>query len=154
MSDRASASDRQAGHLQLYLGTNGARGHIMDFTAAGGGPQATCLILRTLGRRSGEPRLSPLLYGQDGERLVIVASKEGAASHPAWFLNLEANPEIGVQIGDKKYRGLAHIEKGSERRRLFDFMVKSYPPYVDYQARTQRQIPIVTIELQSQVDQL
>src|SRR5271166_771404 len=80
-------------HRDLYQKTDGAEGHFVDFSRAGGSAETPCLILKTIGRRSGEAKLLPLIYGQDGGRFVIVASKGGAPKHPAWFLNLEATPE-------------------------------------------------------------
>src|ERR1700744_2809470 len=101
-------------HLDLYLKTDGAEGHLVDFTAFGGSRETPCLILKTTGRRSGAAKLLPLIYGEDAGRFVIVASKGGAPHHPAWFLNLQADPEVGFQVVDKKYRGVARIAQGAE----------------------------------------
>ena len=79
-------------------------------------------------------------------RFVVVASKGGAPNHPAWFLNLRDRPDIRFQVEDKKYRGFARITSGAERERLFRMMTKLYPPYNDYQAKTAREIPVVTLE--------
>jgi len=141
-------------HLDLYQRTNGAEGHLVDFSRAGGSAETPCLILKTIGRRSGEAKLLPLIYGEDGDNFVIVASKGGAPKHPAWYLNLDANPEVGFQVGDKKYRGLARSAKGAERERLFAKMAAEFPPYTAYQARTEREIPVVVLEPQAEVDTL
>jgi deazaflavin-dependent oxidoreductase (nitroreductase family) len=141
-------------HRDLYLKTNGAEGHLVDFTRAGGSRETPCLILKTVGRRSGEPKLVPLIYGRDGERFVVVASKGGAPKHPAWFLNLVATPDVGFQVIDKKYRGVARVTKGAERERLFAMMAGVYPPYTAYQARTEREIPVVALEARGETEQL
>jgi deazaflavin-dependent oxidoreductase (nitroreductase family) len=112
------------------------------------------LILKTIGRNSGEPRLHPLIYGNDDGRFVIVASKGGAAKHPAWFLNLEAAPEVEFQVVDKKYRGVARALQGGERERLFAMMDEIFPPYLAYQARTKRDIPVVLLEPKAEVQRL
>jgi deazaflavin-dependent oxidoreductase (nitroreductase family) len=144
----------QDAHLALYQRTNGAEGHLVDFTRGGGPAQTPCLILKTKGRRSGEAKLLPLIYGQDAGRFVVVASKGGAPKHPAWFLNLEAEPEVSFQVIDKKYRGVARVAQGAERERLFSAMAEIFPPYRAYQAKTERQIPVVLLEPQAETDQL
>jgi deazaflavin-dependent oxidoreductase (nitroreductase family) len=141
-------------HLDLYLKTNGAEGHLVDFSAFGGSLETPCLILKTTGRRSGEPKLLPLIYGEDAGRFVIVASKGGAPKDPSWFLNLEAKPEVEFQVIDKKYRGVAKVAQGAERDRLYAMMAKIYPPYIPYQAKTDRQIPVVLLEPQGEIDSL
>jgi deazaflavin-dependent oxidoreductase (nitroreductase family) len=141
-------------HLEAYLRTDGAEGHLVDFTAGGGPVETPCLILKTTGRRSGEPKLIPLIYGEDGGRFVIVASKGGAPEHPAWYLNLEAKPEVEFQVVDKKYKGVAKTVKGAERERLYALMAKIYPPYIPYQAKTDREIPVVVLEPQGSIDKL
>jgi len=141
-------------HRDLYLKTNGAEGHLVDFTRAGGSQETPCLILKTVGRRSGEPKLVPLIYGRDGERFVVVASKGGAPKHPAWFLNLVATPEVGFQVIDKKYRGVARVTQDAERERLFAMMAGVYPPYTAYQARTEREIPVIALEARGEIERL
>ena len=141
-------------HRDLYFSTNGAEGQYADFSAAGGSAETPCLILKTTGRKSGEAKILPLIYGEDGKSFVIVASKGGAPAHPAWFLNLEANPQVEFQVGAKKYRGTARIAAGAERERLYAMMEKVYPPYTEYQARTERQIPVVLLDPQGEVSSL
>jgi deazaflavin-dependent oxidoreductase (nitroreductase family) len=141
-------------HRELYLKTDGAEGHLMDFSRAGGPAQTPCLILKTTGRKSGEAKLLPLIYGEDGGRFVIVASKGGAPKHPAWFLNLEANPEVEFQVVDKKYRGVAKAVQGAERERLFAKMAEIFPPYLAYKARTAREIPVVVLEPKTPIERL
>ena len=142
-------------HLAAYLRTDGAEGHLVDFTIAGGPIETPCLILKTTGRRSGEAKMIPLIYGQDAGRYVIIASKGGAPEHPAWYLNLEAMPEVEFQVIDKKYRGVAStVRDGAERKRLYAMMAAIYPPYIDYQAKTEREIPVVVLEPRTPIDRL
>jgi deazaflavin-dependent oxidoreductase (nitroreductase family) len=141
-------------HRDLYLRTNGAEGHLADFSAAGGSSDTPCLILKTTGRKSGEAKMLPLIYGKDGGNFVIVASKGGAPKHPAWYLNLAANPEVEFQVADKKYRGAAKPAQGAERERLFAMMADVYPPYIAYKARTEREIPVVVLEPQAEIERL
>jgi deazaflavin-dependent oxidoreductase (nitroreductase family) len=141
-------------HRDLYLRTNGAEGHLADFSVAGGSSETPCLILKTTGRKSGEAKMLPLIYGKDGGNFVIVASKGGAPKHPAWYLNLVANPEVEFQVADRKYRGVATSAQGAERERLFAMMAEVYPPYIAYQARTERRIPVVVLEPKTEIDRL
>ncbi len=141
-------------HLELYQRTDGAEGHILDFSKVGASAETPCLILKTTGRKSGEAKLLPLIYGEDGDNYVIVASKGGAPQHPAWYLNLDANPEVGFQVGAKKYRGKASTATGAERERLFKMMAGVFPIYNTYQAGTDREIPVVVLEPRAEVEQL
>jgi deazaflavin-dependent oxidoreductase (nitroreductase family) len=141
-------------HLAAYLKTDGAEGHFVDFSGVGGPPEVPCLILKTTGRKSGEPKMLPLIYGKDGDRFVIVASKGGAPQHPAWFLNLEAKPEVEFQVADKKYRGVASTVDGAERERLYKMMAEIFPAYLAYQAKTDREIPVVVLEPKGAIERL
>lgn len=133
-------------HLDRYLATNGAEGHLRDFTVGGGKRDTPNLLLTTTGRKSGKPIMLPLIYGTDGGRYVIVASKGGAPEHPAWYLNLLAKPQVGVQVLDKKFHATARTASGEERRRLWQLMAEVFPPYNDYQKLTAREIPVVVLE--------
>ena len=141
-------------HLEDYLKTDGKHGHLVDFTAVGGPDNVPCLILDTVGRKSGDEKMLPLIYGTDGKNFVIVASKGGAPEHPAWFLNLQAHPEVKFQVVDKKYRGRARIAAGTERKSLYEMMTKIFPAYAQYQAKTDREIPVVILEPESEIDRL
>ncbi len=141
-------------HLESYLKTDGAVGHYADFSQFGGPEKTPCLILEVTGRKSGAPQRVPLIYGKDGNGFVIIASKGGAPEHPAWFLNIEAHPELKFQVADKKYRGKARLAESPERERLYDMMAKIYPPYVEYQKKTERRIPVVVLEPEAELDQL
>jgi deazaflavin-dependent oxidoreductase (nitroreductase family) len=144
----------QEAHTKAYLKSDGAEGRLVDFTPAGGSAETPCLILKTTGRKSGDARVLPLIYGTDGDKFVIVASKGGAPKHPAWFLNLEANPKVEFQVGARKYRGEAKPAQGAERGRLFKMMEGVYPPYTAYQARTEREIPVVVLVPQGEIERL
>lgn len=143
----------QQRHVELYLRSNGAEGHVVDLGRPGA-PEVTCLLLQTTGRKSKAPRTTPLIYGHDGDRFVIVASKGGAPDHPAWFLNLRDQPEVRFQVADKKYRGAARITSGAERERLFHMMEGLFPPYRSYQAKTAREIPVVVLEPREKIERL
>jgi F420H(2)-dependent quinone reductase len=103
------------------------------------------LLLDHVGRKSGTRRTAPLLYVEDGDDLVIVASKGGARDHPAWFLNLMANPETTVQVGPQKRRVVARQAKPRERKRLWPVVVGVWSDYESYQRHTEREIPLVIL---------
>jgi len=107
---------------------------------------APVLLLTTVGRKSGRPRTAPLLYLQDGENVVIVASKGGMSHHPVWYLNLEADPDVKVQIGSDRRRMRARRASDEEKAKLWPRLVAMYRDYDDYQARTDRNIPVVVLE--------
>jgi deazaflavin-dependent oxidoreductase (nitroreductase family) len=103
------------------------------------------LLLITSGRKTGRERTTPLLYLEDGENLVVVASVGGAPRHPDWYWNLKANPEARVQMQERTLRVRAQEAEGEEKRRLWRRVVEMYPPYEDYQQRTQREIPVFVL---------
>lgn len=127
-----------AEHTKRYLESNGEDGHIWN-----GVPT---LLLTTIGRRSGEPLLLPLIYGTDGGRYLLVASKGGAPEHPHWYKNLVANPEVAVQVGADKFAARARTASEDEKPPLWETMAKLWPAYNEYQAKTERPIPVVIIE--------
>ena len=127
-----------AEHMKEYLATNGADGHIWN-----GVPT---LLLTTTGRKSSESRTLPLIYGKDGARFVIVASRGGAPDHPGWYKNLAAQPAVQVQVAADRFKARASTAKGAERKRLWQLMAKIWPAYDEYQAKTSREIPVVTLE--------
>ncbi len=104
------------------------------------------LLLEHVGRRTGEPRSTPLLYIDDGPRLVVVASNAGDQRPPAWWLNLQHKSEAAVQVGREHYRVLAREADASEQERLWPILEESYRYYADYRARTRRKISIVILE--------
>ena len=133
-------------HLTAYLTTDGAAGHWYDASAKGGPRCVASLLLTTLGRKSGKELQLPLFYGESDEGLVIVASKGGAPEHPAWYLNLEANPDVKVQVGADKYAARARTVTGEKRAEMWAMMNKVWPFYDAYQKKTQREIPVVVLE--------
>jgi len=125
-------------HVKRYIETDGAEGHEWR--------GAHTLILTTTGRRSGEPRSTPLIYGRWGEDYVVVASKGGAPEHPAWYLNLSEDSEVGVQVLADRFRARARTATAEERPELWTLMTASWPAYDEYQRKTGREIPVVVLE--------
>lgn len=133
-------------HLTRYLASNGADGHLWDATLGGGTGLCPTLLLTTVGRKSGEALTLPLIYGRAGNAYVVIASKGGAPAHPAWYLNLAANPEVGVQVMAERFTARARSASGAERSALWQMMVGVYHPYEKYQAATAREIPVVVLD--------
>ena len=107
---------------------------------------APLLLLTTTGARSGQPRVAPLAYTTDNGRVVVIASKGGAPTHPDWFHNLRANPEVTVELGTETFPARATIPAGAERQRLFEQMAAQMPNFAEYQRNTTRQLPVVVLE--------
>ena len=106
----------------------------------------TLLLLHTTGAKSGLPRLNPTAYTQDGNRLVIIASKGGADTHPDWYYNVVANPNVTIEVGTEKYDAVATVEEEPERTRLYDRMTAQYPGFEEYRQKTSRIIPVITLK--------
>ena len=127
-------------------------GLIKEFRENGGkavsGPfvNAPLLLLTTTGAKSGKPFTTPLVYTKDGDRIVIIASKGGFPTNPAWFHNLKAHPTTTIELGKEKFQAKANITKDPERQRLFDAQAKLMPVFNEYQKNTQRQIPVIVLE--------
>ena len=133
-------------HVELYL-RDGEAGHHWDASLGGGEGMLTTLLLTTRGRKSGKQLIIPLIYRPtDSGGYCVIASKGGAPAHPAWFLNLEAEPQVQIQVANDKYQAVARIASGDERQQLWQLMVDYYAPYTDYQAATQREIPVVVLD--------
>lgn len=132
-------------HLQRYLATDGAEGYWWDSTIGGGKGMVPTLLLTTVGNKTGRVLTMPLIFGESGKDYVVVASKAGAPTHPAWYLNLTAQPNVEVQVKGDKFKARARTATGEERARLWAKMVDIYGPYADYQKKTDRQIPIVVL---------
>jgi len=127
-------------HVDRYRETDGEEGYRWQ-------RDTTVLILTTKGRRSGEQRDSALIFRDDDGRSVIVASKGGHPEHPAWFLNMESNPDdVEIQIKADRFPVRHHVAEGEERERLWKLMTEAWADYDDYQAKTDRQIPVVVLE--------
>ena len=104
------------------------------------------LLLTTTGRKSGQPRTWPLTYVRDGDRIVVIASAAGLPEHPAWYLNLRANPRVTVQLGQERREMNAETATGEERERLWAQISRDHPQYAGYQQKTTRQIPVVLLK--------
>jgi deazaflavin-dependent oxidoreductase (nitroreductase family) len=133
-------------HLERYIATDGEDGYLWDATLGGGKGMIPTLLLTTTGRKSGRELTLPLIFGTSGPDYVVVASKGGAPAHPAWYLNLEANPTVKVQVKADKFTARAHTANVQERAALWPRMVEIYGPYADYQQKTDRQIPVVVLK--------
>ena len=125
-------------HTQRYRETDGKEGHEWQGTQT--------LLLTTIGRKSGEPRELPLIYGVNGDDYLIVASKGGADEPPAWYLNLKANPEVEVQVKGERFKAHARDATPEEKPELWKTMARAWPAYDEYQTKTSREIPIVILE--------
>ena len=125
-------------HVRRYVETDGAEGH--DWQGV------SVLILTTTGRRSGEARSTPLIYGRDGDDYLIVASKGGAPTDPDWYGNLVAEPDVTVQVRGDRFAAHARTATAEERPRLWKTVTSYWPSYDDYQRNTNREIPIVVLE--------
>jgi deazaflavin-dependent oxidoreductase (nitroreductase family) len=135
-------------HTDRYLSSGGTDGHMYTI-ARPGAPEITVpsLLLTTTGRKSGEKYLFPLFYGQAGDSYFVIASKGGAPEHPGWYRNLLANPEVDIQVRTTKLRARARTAGGEERARLWQQAVEFFPPYADYQIKSEgREIPVVVLD--------
>ena len=106
----------------------------------------TVLILTTTGAKSGETRENPLAYTRTGDNYVVIASKGGAPTHPAWFHNLLAKPEVKVEVLGETIPVRARVAEGEEHQRLYDAQAAVMPGFADYQRKTTRKIPVVVLE--------
>lgn len=106
----------------------------------------TLLLLHTTGAKSGLSRINPVAYTRDGDRLVIIASKGGADTHPDWYYNVLANPNVTIEVGTDKYDAVATVEKEPERTRLYDQMAAQYTGFEAYRQGTSRAIPVITLK--------
>jgi len=117
-----------------------------DGKVAGAFADAPLLLITTTGAKTGQQRTSPVVYTTDGDRLVIIASYAGRPTNPAWFTNLVANPEVTVEIPGETFAARAVVASGEYRDRLYAAQAKLMPAFDEYQAKTTRQIPVVTLE--------
>jgi len=125
-------------HIKVYRRTNGRVGaKLLWFPAA---------LITTTGRKSGRPRTTPTLYLDDGDRVILPASFGGRDTDPAWYLNLESNPEVHVQIRSRHLDLRARDATEDERKRYWPRLIRMYPPYRGYRQAADRQIPMVVCE--------
>ncbi len=144
---RADRADWAAQHLATYLESGGAKGHILDLSEVGGRSFTTHCLIRYTGRKSGQRYIKPLIYGNVGGEIVIVASKGGADSHPEWYLNVESRATLDVQIATEAFEATWREPEGDERHQVWEYMCHLYPPYIAYQQSTSRRIPLVMLSL-------
>jgi len=106
---------------------------------------APLLLFHSIGKRSGKTRVNPMMYLKDGERYLVFASKGGADTHPDWFLNLKAHPDVQIEVGDEKIDVHAEEIKGPEHDTFYARQAKLYPGFAEYQRKTKRIIPVVAL---------
>jgi proline iminopeptidase len=126
-------------HVRRYRETGGKEGH--DWKRG-----SKILLLTTKGRTTGEPRTTPLIYENDGDRYVIVASQGGAPEDPGWYRNLAKEPDVELQVLDEVFPARARTAEGEERDRLWKLAAQQWPDYDEYAKRTDREIPLVVLE--------
>jgi deazaflavin-dependent oxidoreductase (nitroreductase family) len=149
---RESTTGHEGVQVSEYDDTNASV--IKEFRAnagkVGGQFEGLALILiHHVGAKSGTVRVTPLVYVPDGDRLVIIASKGGAPTHPDWYYNVKANPVFDVEVGTEKFSVKATEVVGDERERLWARVVEQMPWFADYQRKTTRQIPLFTLTRES-----
>jgi len=125
-------------HTRRYKETDGEVGHDWQGTHT--------LLLTTTGRKTGEKRELPLIYGKHGDAYLVVASKGGADTPPAWYLNLKANPEVEVQVKGERFKARAREATPEEKPEMWKTMTAEWPAYDDYQKKTEREIPVIVLE--------
>ena len=134
-------------HANRYISSGGTEGHMYTVTPPGRSEMTVpSLLLTTVGRKSGDKYMFPLFYGKTGDSYIVVASKGGAPEHPGWYRNLLANPDVEVQVGPAKMKARARTATGEERTRLWEKSLEFWPPYADYQLKTEREIPVVVLD--------
>lgn len=126
-------------HIRRYRETGGEVGHIWR-------RGSKVLLLTTRGRNTGNETTTPLIYENDGDRYVIVASKGGYPEHPGWYLNLDKEPQVELQVKDEVFPARARTATGEERERLWQLAAQQWPDYDEYQKKTDREIPVVVLE--------
>ena len=124
---------------------------IDEFRANGGkvgGPfeGAPLLLLHTVGAKTGQARVNPMMYLADGDNYVVFASKAGAPTNPDWYHNLVANPRASIEVGDKTINVVAHVADDETRERLWPSWKERFPGFAEYESKTDRQIPVVVLE--------
>lgn len=126
-----------ARHIQEYVATDGRRGHRWSGVST--------LLLTSKGRTTGKLRRTALIYGIDQGNYIVVGSNGGSDRHPQWYVNLTAEPMVGIQVASDRLRGRATTAAGSERQRLWTLMTDIWPDYGRYDRTTSREIPVVVI---------
>jgi deazaflavin-dependent oxidoreductase (nitroreductase family) len=125
-------------HVERYRATDGEEGHDWQGTQT--------LLLTTTGRKSGELRTTPLIYGRRGEDYLVVASKGGSDTPPDWYRNIEQHADVELQVKDKRFKARGRDATPEEKPELWRTMTAEWPAYDEYQERTDREIPVVVLE--------
>jgi deazaflavin-dependent oxidoreductase (nitroreductase family) len=125
-------------HVRVYRETNGEQGYLWN--------GAPILLLTTKGRRSGMPRTIPIIFTPYGDSWIIMASRGGSPTHPAWYLNLVDEPRVQVQVKADVWDAVARTAPSPEREQIWGEAIKNWPNYDVYQSRTSRQIPVVVLD--------
>lgn len=107
------------------------------------------LLLTTTGARSGQRRTTPMMYIPDSDHLIVIASNVGASTHPDWYHNLVAHPQVTVEVGPETFDALAIIMEGTARQQLWTRITELYPFFFEHQAKTTRQIPVIALQRQA-----
>lgn len=139
----AARKDWKTEHMELYIGSGGTQGHIMDITPVGGPVLGTHCMIRFKGRKSGRTLITPLCYTMVGGEVLICGSKGGADHHPNWYLNLVSSPEVDFQIGTQAWKGKWREPEGAERDFAWQVLTSNFAFYKDYQATTDRVLPLI-----------
>jgi deazaflavin-dependent oxidoreductase (nitroreductase family) len=140
-------------HLRRYL-ADGLDGHYIDGRPFGGPEKTSTLLLKTIGRKSGKEYITPLIYDLASDEYIIIASNGGRDFHPAWFSNLTEKPDVRFQVAEDRYEGTWRVAEGDERAKLWSQMTSYYPPYNDYETRTDRRIPVVLLRADRKIEKL
>ncbi len=125
-------------HIREYVESNGRKGHLWQGVHT--------LLLTTRGRKTGKLHRTVLIYGRDGKNFLIVASNGGAPKYPNWYQNLVVHPKVEIQVGADIYTANSRTATNEEKPRLWKIMAEIFPNYIDYQAKTTREIPVVILE--------
>jgi deazaflavin-dependent oxidoreductase (nitroreductase family) len=126
-------------HVERYRATDGAEGH--DWMKG-----TSILLLTTTGAKTGEPRTTPLIYGRAGDAYLVVASKGGADEPPGWYVNLEKDPDVEIQVKADRMKARARTATPDEKPEMWRTMAAEWPDYDEYQTKTDREIPVVILE--------
>jgi deazaflavin-dependent oxidoreductase (nitroreductase family) len=129
-----------AEHVKQYVDSGGKEGHFWQ-------PGVPTLLLTTRGKKSGTARRTALIYGKDGDDYVVMASYAGAPAHPDWYFNLDADPEVVIQVGEEIMTGTARTVADEDRDRVWKAMTAIWPDYDEYATKTDRKIPLVAISV-------
>ncbi len=157
MSDETSAAisavrrDWVTEHRERYLRSGGTEGHIEDITAVGGRYFATHCLVKYPGRKSGKVFITPLTYADIGGEVVVCASKGGADHHPDWYLNIVELDTVDFQIATQAFRGSWREPQGAEREKIWNFFIDCHPFYADYQASTERVLPLIMLQAEEAI---